>query len=187
MRELIYAIIFTAVLPSAYSMDTAKVWTELKKKNRCGTERLRDIQFHLTKKQIRSGDAFVIGGELKEGQIVGNSDRAYGGRSKKKDLMLIHRITDGPRLIGYNIKLSLCEKSEFYRGMKIIGPESKLTKFRIPGQMILGGSYNCPLGHIDSGHVTFKSNHFGIESLPISFEGVCSGPTGQQFARNFGR
>lgn len=120
---------------------------QIKCENGHNSQRLHDISFF-----TQDIDSDQLHGPFKQGMIhEGVVLQSYIGTTMAGDLMQVDKLTNGKKVIGYNVTVSLCEYKT-REGYPILGNE---RAFQIElGSMVLDNDNECGFGAIDAARMS---------------------------------
>ena len=120
-------------------------------------------------------DSTKVSGNFQEGFLPGTISNVYIGRSAFSDLMFVTKVTNGSKVIGYNVTLSFCEVQNAYKGAaNLISNKSRIANFNASYGIALSTDSNCSHGMVALAHnalVTIKNEESKTPDfqVPTSF------------------
>lgn len=146
----------------------------LKSANQCSAGRKRlanDVSFYVNGGSISKT---TIGGNWQPGFLTtGTVSDLYVGVSGYKDLMFVTKVTNGGKVVGYNVTLSFCELPNAYPNYPaLISDDRPLTSFQAPYGLIIDTSTACGYGTIAAAFNTVvisqkKANDAHTTDFPV--------------------
>lgn len=157
--------------PAIGVSDKMRFQVQMAKKNAScleGKKRLdNDVNFYVSG---NSESASKISGNFQQGILPGKASDLYIGTSAFKDLMFVTKVTDGSKVLGYNVTLSFCSVQNPYKDKgfaNLISDDRQLTNFIAPNGIILSVDSHCDHGTIDAAMNTSITSAVGSSTSGI--------------------
>ena len=132
---------------------------QLKENMKCekGYRLSNDVSYFISGPEYSPGK---IGGNWQQGFFSnGTVSKLYVGVSAYKDLMFVTKVTEGSKVLGYNVTLSFCELKSAAKDLpSIVSNERNLKHFSAPNGIILDRNTHCGYNVVDLAmHTTIVS------------------------------
>lgn len=121
------------------------------------TRLVRKELYHTTQVPTANGNNTTIGGTFTKGAMTGTVSNIYIGTSRWNDLLFVAKMTDGVKVTGFNIIISMCTYLA-QDGTPYIADVRLISNFAAPNQIILDEDNHCGAGSVDSAKETFMQS-----------------------------
>jgi hypothetical protein len=126
-------------------------YNDIKSKTAClrGARLANDVSFYINGGGVSLN---TIGGNWMPGILSsGTITNMYVGVSAYRDLMFVTKVTDGTKVLGYNVTLSFCEIPNAYPNFPaLVSNDRPLANFNAPYGITLDQSTNCGFGVVNA-------------------------------------
>lgn len=96
----------------------------------------------------------TIGGNLQMGALSGSTGTQYVGVTIENDFMIVTEVVSGNNVVGYNIRLSLCNRylqpNQYGTSFPLISDARGISAVAAQNGIVLDKDTNCSAGFVDS-------------------------------------